>query len=210
MYCRRVEKQTTHGRIQQRAGVEPSARRREGRVTRQIAESQAIHKRPAAIRRGAWGSFRARRVGQGSFWGATSRGRFPGRHTHAQKARANPLHHVRTRKAVRALTVAFHCPFASFRKVLPMCALFFACSFANALLDPIADTLVVTSFGGAEQIPFLSLYGVLPSSFLFVMGAPRSSTLFAARLKSVPDPRLRSQALHGSRTFCQDVKFSTL
>lgn len=68
-----------------------------------------------------------------------------------------------------------------------MCALFFMCAFCNSLLDPIADTLVVTALGGAEQIPFLSLYGVLPASFLFVVGARRGN-------------RLKEQSLSARRT----------
>lgn len=54
-------------------------------------------------------------------------------------------------------------------------------AFVNALLDPIADTLVVTALGGAEQIPFLSLYGVLPASFVFVIGEGGESCLCSPR-----------------------------
>ena len=41
-------------------------------------------------------------------------------------------------------------------------------AFANSILDALKDTLVVTAFGGAEQIPYLTVYAVLPMSLLFV------------------------------------------
>ena len=55
------------------------------------------------------------------------------------------------------------------RKLVPMAFLFFFMSFVNSILDSTKDTLVVTAFGGAEQLPFLTVYAVLPCSLLFLM-----------------------------------------
>jgi len=54
-------------------------------------------------------------------------------------------------------------------KLVPMAVLFFFMSFVNSILDSTKDTLVVTAFGGAEQLPFLTVYAVLPCSLLFLM-----------------------------------------
>jgi ATP:ADP antiporter, AAA family len=53
-------------------------------------------------------------------------------------------------------------------RLLPMSAMFYCMAFANSILDALKDTLVVTAFGGAEQIPYLTVYAVLPMSLLFV------------------------------------------
>eukprot|EP00899_Mesostigma_viride_P005294 jgi/Mesvir1/14766/Mv05407-RA.1 len=60
-------------------------------------------------------------------------------------------------------------------KLIPMIMLFFCMAFNNALLDTTGDTLIVTAFGGSEVIPFLTVYGVLPSSFLFLLAFMRLS-----------------------------------
>ena len=39
-----------------------------------------------------------------------------------------------------------------------MSAMFYCMAFANSILDALKDTLVVTAFGGAEQIPYLTVY----------------------------------------------------
>ena len=53
-------------------------------------------------------------------------------------------------------------------QLIPMASMFFWMALANGLLDALKDTLVVTAFGGAEQIPYLTVYAVLPMSFVFV------------------------------------------
>lgn len=71
-------------------------------------------------------------------------------------------------------------------KLMPMTVLFFSMSFVNALLDSTKDTLVVTAMGGAEQIPYLTVFAVLPCSFLAVAafswmaGAMSRERLFVA------------------------------
>ncbi|PJE80194.1 ADP,ATP carrier protein 1 [invertebrate metagenome] len=56
------------------------------------------------------------------------------------------------------------------KKLIPMVMMFFLIIFNYQLLRDIKDALVVTSEGsGAEIIPFLKFWGVLPSAFLFVM-----------------------------------------
>lgn len=52
---------------------------------------------------------------------------------------------------------------------LPMCFLFFFMAFNNTIFDSTKDTLLITSVGGAEQIPFVTLYAVLPASCLFLL-----------------------------------------
>ncbi|GHP01467.1 hypothetical protein PPROV_000022300 [Pycnococcus provasolii] len=51
-------------------------------------------------------------------------------------------------------------------RVLPMTLLFGVMSFCNCILDATKDTLVVTAFGGAEQIPWLTVWAVLPLSIV--------------------------------------------
>ena len=55
-------------------------------------------------------------------------------------------------------------------------------AFANSVLDSTKDTLVVTALGGAEQIPFLTLYAVLPASLLFVLAFSVCSSRFTRRV----------------------------
>merc|ERR1719353_2167112 len=51
---------------------------------------------------------------------------------------------------------------------LPMCLLFFFMAFNNTIFDSTKDTILITTIGGAEQIPFVTLYAVLPASCLFL------------------------------------------
>ena len=51
---------------------------------------------------------------------------------------------------------------------LPMCLLFFFMAFNNTIFDSTKDTILITAIGGAEQIPFVTLYAVLPASCLFL------------------------------------------
>lgn len=53
-------------------------------------------------------------------------------------------------------------------QLVPMAFMFYWMALANGILDALKDTLVVTAFGGAEQIPYLTVYAVLPCSFAFV------------------------------------------
>ena len=53
-------------------------------------------------------------------------------------------------------------------QLIPMATMFYWMALANGILDALKDTLVVTAFGGAEQIPYLTVYAVLPSSLAFV------------------------------------------
>lgn len=56
------------------------------------------------------------------------------------------------------------------KKVIPMVLIFFLILFNYQILRDMKDALVVTSEGsGAEIIPFLKFWGVLPGAVLFVM-----------------------------------------
>ncbi|KAL6780185.1 AAA3 [Auxenochlorella protothecoides x Auxenochlorella symbiontica] len=56
------------------------------------------------------------------------------------------------------------------RKFLPMATLFFLMAFVNTVMDTLKDTLVITAVGGGTQvIPFITVYGVLPASFAFLL-----------------------------------------
>lgn len=62
------------------------------------------------------------------------------------------------------------------KKLLPMLALFFLILFNYTVLRDTKDTLVVTASGsGAEAIPFLKVYGVLPAAVLFLIGYSKLS-----------------------------------
>ena len=55
------------------------------------------------------------------------------------------------------------------KKILPMFLMFFFISFNYTILRDTKDTLVVTSKAGAEAIPFLKFWGVLPSAIIFMV-----------------------------------------
>jgi AAA family ATP:ADP antiporter len=56
------------------------------------------------------------------------------------------------------------------KKLLPMLLIFFCISFNYTILRDMKDSLVVTAGGsGAEVIPFLKLYGVLPGAVIFML-----------------------------------------
>jgi len=59
-----------------------------------------------------------------------------------------------------------------------MTSLFFLLSFNNTILDSTKDTLVITAVGGAQQVPFLTLYVVLPISVFVVASFVRLSARF--------------------------------
>ena len=55
-------------------------------------------------------------------------------------------------------------------QLVPMTFLFFMMAFVNTIIDSLKDSLVITAVGGGtEVLPYLSLYGVLPSSVLFLV-----------------------------------------
>jgi AAA family ATP:ADP antiporter len=55
-------------------------------------------------------------------------------------------------------------------KFIPMSLLFFLMAFINTIIDSLKDSLVITAVGGGtEVLPYLSVYGVLPSSLLFLV-----------------------------------------
>ncbi|GLC36053.1 hypothetical protein PLESTF_001253400 [Pleodorina starrii] len=55
-------------------------------------------------------------------------------------------------------------------KFMPMVGLFFMLAFVNTILDSLKDTLVITAAGGGAQvIPYLTVYAVLPSSLVFLL-----------------------------------------
>uniref|UniRef100_A0A7S3FD44 ADP,ATP carrier protein n=1 Tax=Prasinoderma singulare TaxID=676789 RepID=A0A7S3FD44_9VIRI len=55
-------------------------------------------------------------------------------------------------------------------KFIPLSTCFFFLAFANTIVDNTKDTLVITALGGgADVIPFLTVYGVLPASVIFLV-----------------------------------------
>lgn len=55
-------------------------------------------------------------------------------------------------------------------RFLPMAALFFLMAFVNTIIDSLKDSLVITAVGGGtEVLPYLSVYGVLPFSVVFLL-----------------------------------------
>ncbi len=56
------------------------------------------------------------------------------------------------------------------KKILPMLVMFFCISFNYTILRDMKDTLIVTAGGsGAEALPFLKFWGVLPSAVIFML-----------------------------------------
>ena len=56
------------------------------------------------------------------------------------------------------------------KKLLPMFFLFFFINFNYTILRDTKDTLIVTAPGsGAEAIPFLKVWGVLPFAIIFML-----------------------------------------
>jgi len=66
---------------------------------------------------------------------------------------------------------AFFWPVHGFelKKILPMFFMFFFISFNYTILRDTKDTIVVTSKAGAEAIPFLKFWGVLPAAIIFML-----------------------------------------
>eukprot|EP00873_Tetraselmis_striata_P008538 jgi/Tetstr1/428802/TSEL_018789.t1 len=55
-------------------------------------------------------------------------------------------------------------------KFVPMVVLFFCMAFINTIVDSLKDTIIVTAPGsGPHVIPFLTVYGTLPSAIIFLV-----------------------------------------
>lgn len=66
------------------------------------------------------------------------------------------------------------------KKFLPMCLMFFFINFNYTILRDTKDTLIVTASGsGAEAIPFLKVWGVLPFAVLFMLVYSKLSNIFS-------------------------------
>lgn len=66
------------------------------------------------------------------------------------------------------------------KKVLPMYLLFFLISFNYTILRDTKDTLIVTASGsGAEAIPFLKVWGVVPMAILFMLCYSKMSNIMS-------------------------------
>src|ERR1700686_2610979 len=66
------------------------------------------------------------------------------------------------------------------KKLLPMLFLFFFINFNYTILRDTKDALIVTAPGsGAEAIPFLKVWGVLPFAILFMIFYSKLSNVFS-------------------------------
>lgn len=66
---------------------------------------------------------------------------------------------------------AFFWPVHGFelKKIIPMFLMFFFISFNYTILRDTKDTLLVTSSAGAEAIPFIKFWGVVPAAIIFTL-----------------------------------------
>ncbi len=68
------------------------------------------------------------------------------------------------------------------KKLIPMLLLFFFILFNYTVLRDTKDTLIITAPGsGAEAIPFLKVYGVLPSAILFMLIYAKMSNVLSKK-----------------------------
>lgn len=68
------------------------------------------------------------------------------------------------------------------KKIIPMFLLFFFINFNYTILRDTKDTLVVTAPGsGAEAIPFLKVWGVLPFAILFMLLYAKLSNILSKK-----------------------------
>src|SRR5271154_7144588 len=66
------------------------------------------------------------------------------------------------------------------KKFLPMFLLFFFINFNYTILRDTKDTLIVTAPGsGAEAIPFLKVWGVLPFAIVFMLVYSKLSNILS-------------------------------
>lgn len=93
----------------------------------------------------------------------------------AAGAAASPAQGLRALLAASPLGVLVAPLAGRWSKLSFMGLLFFFMAYANSVLDSTKDTLVVTALGGAEQIPFLTVWAVLPASVLFVVAFSKLS-----------------------------------
>lgn len=75
---------------------------------------------------------------------------------------------------------AFFWPVHGFelKKILPMLLMFFGISFNYTILRDTKDTLIVSNCG-AEAIPFLKVYGVVPMAILFMLVYSKLSNILS-------------------------------
>ena len=66
------------------------------------------------------------------------------------------------------------------KKILPMFFMFFFISFNYIILRDTKDTLVVTA-SGAETIPFLKVWGVVPAAVIFMLIYAKLSNILSKR-----------------------------
>jgi AAA family ATP:ADP antiporter len=106
------------------------------------------------------------------------------------------------------------------KKVLPMFFLFFFISFNYTILRDTKDTLIVTN-AGAEAIPFLKFWGVVPSAVIFMLIYAKLSNilskqalfytmlspfvLFFGLFATVIYPNKDAMLLTGTAQYLQDV-----
>lgn len=64
------------------------------------------------------------------------------------------------------------------KKLLPMFLIFFCISFNYTILRDTKDTLIVTA-SGAETIPFLKFWGVVPSAIIFMLAYAKLSNILS-------------------------------
>ncbi len=78
---------------------------------------------------------------------------------------------------------AFFWPVHSYelKKILPMFIMFLLISFNYTILRDTKDTLVV-SFSGAETIPFLKVYGVVPFAVLYMLVYAKLSNILSKEM----------------------------
>ena len=87
-----------------------------------------------------------------------------------------------TKKAEFGKWRSFFWPVHNFelKKLLPMFFLFFFINFNYTILRDTKDALIVTAPGsGAEAIPFLKVWGVLPIAIIFMVVYSKLSNIFS-------------------------------
>ena len=71
-------------------------------------------------------------------------------------------------------------PNMGIKKFVPMALMFFFINFNYTILRDTKDALIVTAPGsGAEAIPFLKVWGVLPFAIIFMLIYSKLSNIFS-------------------------------
>jgi len=65
------------------------------------------------------------------------------------------------------------------KKIIPMLFMFFFISFNYTVLRDTKDTLIVTSSAGAEAIPFIKFWGVVPGAVIFMLVYSKLSNILS-------------------------------